>query len=122
MVNLKSCPNHETKIKIPLKTTYNLVEREGFEPSIPCGIHAFQASSFGHSDTSPNCKARKIYVFKGDFKQNLIRIACWRQLEGVARMLGLLPFCGTYVPEWYLFQKRKQMFTFIGHNQLIAGG
>ncbi len=25
--------------------------REGFEPSIPCGIHTFQACSFGHSDT-----------------------------------------------------------------------
>ncbi len=28
-------------------------EREGFEPSIPRGIHAFQACSIGHSDTSP---------------------------------------------------------------------
>ena len=27
--------------------------REGFEPSIPFGIHAFQACSFDHSDTSP---------------------------------------------------------------------
>ena|GEM_PF-1895357 len=27
--------------------------REGFEPSIPFGIHTFQACSFGHSDTSP---------------------------------------------------------------------
>jgi hypothetical protein len=27
--------------------------REGFEPSIRCRIHAFQACSFDHSDTSP---------------------------------------------------------------------
>ena len=30
-----------------------LAEREGFEPSIPCGIHAFQACQFSHSCTSP---------------------------------------------------------------------
>ncbi len=28
-------------------------EREGFEPSLPCGKHAFQACSIGHSDISP---------------------------------------------------------------------
>jgi hypothetical protein len=27
--------------------------REGFEPSVPCGTHAFQACSLDHSDTSP---------------------------------------------------------------------
>ena len=27
--------------------------REGFEPSIRCRIHTFQACSFDHSDTSP---------------------------------------------------------------------
>jgi len=37
-------------------------------------------------------------------------------------VLGLLREKGTYVSEWYIFQKTKQMFTFIGHNQLIAGG
>ena len=31
----------------------SLAEREGFEPSLPCGKHAFQACSIGHSDTSP---------------------------------------------------------------------
>ncbi len=31
----------------------NMAVREGFEPSIPCDIHTFQACSFGHSDTSP---------------------------------------------------------------------
>ena len=33
---------------------YNLAVREGFEPSIRCRIHTFQACSFSHSDTSPN--------------------------------------------------------------------
>ena len=31
-----------------------LAEREGFEPSIRCRIHTFQACSFNHSDTSPD--------------------------------------------------------------------
>ena len=30
-----------------------MAEREGFEPSIRCRIHTFQACSFSHSDTSP---------------------------------------------------------------------
>ena len=30
-----------------------MAEREGFEPSIPCGIHTFQACAFDHSATSP---------------------------------------------------------------------
>ncbi len=30
-----------------------LAVREGFEPSIRCRIHTFQACSFSHSDTSP---------------------------------------------------------------------
>ena len=33
-------------------------EREGFEPSVPCGTHAFQACSIGHSDTSPGMGVR----------------------------------------------------------------
>ena len=31
-----------------------LAVREGFEPSMPFDIHAFQACSFDHSDISPN--------------------------------------------------------------------
>src|SRR6201999_1978633 len=31
----------------------NLAERQGFEPWIPCGIHAFQACAFSHSAISP---------------------------------------------------------------------
>ena len=29
----------------------------GFEPPIRCRIHTFQACSFSHSDTSPNCRS-----------------------------------------------------------------
>ena len=29
-------------------------EREGFEPSIPCGIPPFQGGALGHYATSPN--------------------------------------------------------------------
>ena len=37
-----------------------MAEREGFEPSIPCGMHAFQACALGHYATSPdaNCGRR----------------------------------------------------------------
>jgi hypothetical protein len=40
-----------------------IAERVGFEPTLPCGKHAFQACSFGHSDTSPGNEAQiyKIY-------------------------------------------------------------
>jgi hypothetical protein len=31
----------------------SLAERQGFEPWIPCGIHAFQACAFSHSAISP---------------------------------------------------------------------
>ncbi len=37
----------------PGMTAKGLAEREGFEPSIRCRIHAFQACSFNRSDTSP---------------------------------------------------------------------
>ncbi len=30
-----------------------VAEREGFEPSIPCGMHAFQACALGLYATSP---------------------------------------------------------------------
>ena len=37
----------------------NMAVRGGFEPPIRCRIHTFQACSFSHSDTSPNCFATK---------------------------------------------------------------
>ena len=40
-------------IKKPLSGLCYLAVREGFEPSIRCRIHTFQACSFNHSDTSP---------------------------------------------------------------------
>ncbi len=36
------------------EATEGEAERVGFEPTLPCGKHAFQACSFGHSDISPN--------------------------------------------------------------------
>ena len=35
-------------------SSFKMAVREGFEPSIRCRIHTFQACSFSHSDTSPN--------------------------------------------------------------------
>ena len=32
----------------------DMAERQGFEPWIPCGIHAFQACAFSHSAISPH--------------------------------------------------------------------
>src|SRR5665213_4427618 len=40
----------------------NMAERQGFEPWIPCGIHAFQACAFSHSAISP----RSSYLFEGN--------------------------------------------------------
>ena len=34
-------------------SSFKMAVREGFEPSIRCRIHTFQACSFSHSDTSP---------------------------------------------------------------------
>src|SRR5271169_3013272 len=42
-----------------------MAERQGFEPWIPCGIHAFQACAFSHSAISPQ--------FCGLFESNTIR-------------------------------------------------
>ena len=38
---------------INYSSKYNLAEREGFEPSIPCGIPPFQGGALGHYATSP---------------------------------------------------------------------
>ena len=40
-------------------SSLNMAVRGGFEPPIRCRIHTFQACSFSHSDTSPNCFAAK---------------------------------------------------------------
>lgn len=36
-----------------------LAERAGFEPAIPCGMPAFQASALGHYATSPQSAYRR---------------------------------------------------------------
>jgi hypothetical protein len=47
--------NPVRKRKTPHLTVarFSLAEREGFEPSIPCGIPAFQAGALDHYATSP---------------------------------------------------------------------
>jgi hypothetical protein len=37
----------------PETASLKLAEREGFEPSVPCGTHDFQSCTFGLSVTSP---------------------------------------------------------------------
>src|SRR5271165_178746 len=32
-----------------------MAERVGFEPTVPCGTHAFQACALSHSAISPRC-------------------------------------------------------------------
>ena len=65
----KACCRTLSRILTPLSWCYmrkksphlhagsslNVAVREGFEPSIRCRIHTFQACSFSHSDTSPYC-------------------------------------------------------------------
>src|SRR5690606_5673836 len=36
------------------RASFWVAERVGFEPTVPCDTHAFQACSFSHSDTSPD--------------------------------------------------------------------
>ncbi len=38
-------------------SSLKMAVRGGFEPPIRCRIHTFQACSFSHSDTSPNCRS-----------------------------------------------------------------
>ena len=48
-----------------------LAERQGFEPWIPCGIHAFQACAFSHSAISPQ-------------SSNSLNLPHWERLGGAA--------------------------------------
>ena len=63
----------------------NMAVRGGFEPPIRCRIHTFQACSFSHSDTSPNCFAARphrwqrgatIGSWSETVKKNLYRLIC----------------------------------------------
>ena len=48
-----SRPVHSTALPRLLLCLLNTAERVGFEPTKRCRLHAFQACSFSHSDTSP---------------------------------------------------------------------
>ena len=54
-----------------------LAEREGFEPSIRCRIHTFQACAFSHSATSPKVLSGKLYP--------RIRVITKGILKGISR-------------------------------------
>ena len=66
-------------------SSLNMAVRGGFEPPIRCRIHTFQACSFSHSDTSPNCFAARphrwqrgatIGSWSETVKKNLYRLIC----------------------------------------------
>jgi hypothetical protein len=43
----------EMRRSLQISDSKFMAERQGFEPWIPCGIHAFQACAFSHSAISP---------------------------------------------------------------------
>src|ERR1700677_4731980 len=49
----KCITTQESLIICGLEVWEGMAERQGFEPWIPCGIHAFQACAFSHSAISP---------------------------------------------------------------------
>ncbi len=53
LTTARDCARKQKALMFP-SGLCNLAVREGFEPSIRCRIHTFQACSFSHSDTSPN--------------------------------------------------------------------
>ena len=59
---------------------YSGTEREGFEPSKPCGLQVFETCCFNHSHTSPNCAraewrtAKRLYILYQTF---LLAVAGW---------------------------------------------
>ena len=48
----KASFRHRFETKKPVTFVTGFAERKGFEPPIRCRIHAFQACSLNHSDTS----------------------------------------------------------------------
>src|SRR3989344_835157 len=59
----RSCrtPRPHRGVRPPfLNWKFQSAEREGFEPSRPCGLPLFESGTFDHSDTSP---VRKQYHF-----------------------------------------------------------
>ena len=53
------CNRRKKSPYLRTSSSLNMAVRGGFEPPIRCRIHTFQACSFSHSDTSPNCFATK---------------------------------------------------------------
>ena len=53
---LRSFSNVRVILGLFCDFTKVMAEREGFEPSKACTLHAFQACSFNHSDISPSQK------------------------------------------------------------------
>ena len=47
-----------------------MAERRGFEPPIPCGIHAFQACTLDLSDTSPQQSIAYFNIFLKKMQAN----------------------------------------------------
>ena len=63
--------------KLPEDSQGNLAVREGFEPSVPCGTHTFQACSFGHSDNlSFEGTDSMLLLHKKLYDSNIYRIIC----------------------------------------------
>ena len=80
------CAIYEKKARTFVRALIlNMAVRGGFEPPIRCRIHTFQACSFSHSDTSPNCFAARphrwqrgatIGSWSETVKKNLYRLIC----------------------------------------------
>ncbi len=62
-----------------------LAEREGFEPSIPFGIHTFQACSFDHSDISPDSLVFSPSISCNYFARQSFTPVTFDQREKIAR-------------------------------------
>ena len=60
----------------PTIVVHCVAERQGFEPWIPCGIHAFQACAFSHSAISPlRLRGRNRVTCCSSFAQVFERLA-----------------------------------------------
>ncbi len=85
--------------------------REGFEPSIRCRIHTFQACSFSHSDTSPFFellfKARVLHLFPV-----LCLVAASHALRAIC-IVCFADLAATRTPHRFLNScLRREFFTF----------
>lgn len=97
-----------------------MAEREGFEPSKPCGLQVFETCCFNHSHTSPKavylCIIAKINLSQNkspSFKGALKRIVLFFQGFGQAVLL-LQKFNG-------LRFKPLHIFMSAGLAQITAG-